>query len=277
MSRIIYILITTFFMNMGYTQIDIKVMSYNIRLDHAGDGEDNWHHRKEDMVKYLLGKDADFIGIQEALVHQLKYLDSALVNYQYIGVGRDDGKEKGEFMAILYQSNDWELIKDSTVWLSESPEAPTMGWDAACYRTCTYGQFRHHSGKEVAIFNTHFDHAGNKARLNSPVVIEALISSVGSNIPVILTGDFNVEPDHQAYQQLSTFLTEASEVAKVLQRPHEGTYNGFKINGDYSRRIDFIFTKNNGISVLEYSVEAPLTARRRHLSDHFPVIIEARL
>ncbi len=277
MSKVTSIILISFFWNMGCSQADISVMTYNIRLDHAGDGEDNWHHRKEDMVKYLLEKDPDFIGIQEALVHQLKYLDSALVDYQYIGVGRDDGMEKGEFMAILYQSEDWTLIEDSTVWLSQTPEVPTMGWDAACHRTCTYGKFRHRSGKEVAIFNTHFDHAGNNARLNSPAVIEALINSVGTNIPVMLTGDFNVEPDHQAYQQLSSVLTEASELTEVVERPFKGTFNGFKIEDKYPRRIDFIFTNNVGLKVKEYSVEAPLTSRGRHISDHFPVIVEATI
>lgn len=277
MSKNIYIILLSFFWNMGCSQTEITVMTYNIRLDHAGDDEDNWHHRKEEMVKYLLEKSPDFIGIQEALVHQLKYLDSALVDYQYIGVGRDDGKEKGEFMAILYRSDDWKLKEDSTVWLSDTPAVPTMGWDAACHRTCTFGEFRHRSGKEVAILNTHFDHAGNEARLNSPAVIEALVNSIGADIPVILTGDFNVEPNHEAYQELSTFLTEASELADVVKRPYKGTFNGFKLEEDYLRRIDFIFTNNVGLSIKDYVVETPLTSEGRHVSDHFPVIIEARM
>ena len=258
-------------------QVEIRAMTYNIRLDHEGDNEDNWHHRKKDMVDFIAQSNPDFLGIQEALYHQLNFLDSMLYGYSYIGVGRDDGHLEGEFMAIFYDNKRWDLIQDSTVWLSESPDQPTMGWDAACYRTCTYGRFENRSGRKVSIYNTHFDHIGEKARINSVNIINKLILNTSNEDPVVLMGDFNVEPSDTVYQVLSTFLSDAALISEGSGDLDQGTFNGFNLDNEIFRRIDFIFVDRSRIKVKHYKVPTPKTKNARQVSDHFPVFILAEI
>ena len=140
-------------------QTEIKVMSYNIRLDVASDGENRWDARKDKVAGLMNYYEADFIGGQEVQHHQLKYLSEKLNGYSYIGVGRDDGKEEGEYSCIFYRKDKFTLIRQSTFWLSPSPDSVSFGWDAACRRVCTYGLFKSKKTKQFFwVFNTHLDH-----------------------------------------------------------------------------------------------------------------------
>jgi endonuclease/exonuclease/phosphatase family metal-dependent hydrolase len=250
-----------------------KAISYNIRLDNLGDKQDNWHLRKQEMVDFIKNEQPDFFGIQEALIHQAEYLDGSLGNYNYIGVGRDDGVQAGEIMAIFYKKDKWHLIKDSTIWLSETPEKPSMGWDAACFRTCTAGFFQNFDGRKITILNTHFDHVGQTARSKSSGVILDFIKAVVKNSPVILLGDFNAEPHSAVMAPFFNSLQDTKEDALFSSNHFEGTYNGFKLNSTYPRRIDYIFVSNH-LTPITYVVPAPKTRNGRQLSDHFPIIVQ---
>jgi endonuclease/exonuclease/phosphatase family metal-dependent hydrolase len=252
-----------------------KVMTYNIRLDYAGDNEDNWYSRKSDMASFLMLVNADFIGIQEALNHQVTYLDSMLFDYKYIGVGRDDGAEAGEYMALFYKVNKWDLLKNNTFWLSETPEQPGLGWDSACNRVCTHGTFRHKkSGKIVHISNTHLDHEGQEARKNSILLLRKHINSIKKDNPIVLMGDFNFTPDDQLYTDLTSFIDDSRMLSTNIDVSSEGTYNGFRLDGHFPKRIDYILVDSISLKVNKYIVPIPKTELSRHVSDHFPVIIE---
>ena len=172
---------------------DIKVISYNIRYNNPNDGKDIWENRRSSIVNYVIDEDPDFIGFQEVTFSQLNYLNLNLPDYNYVGVGRDDGKNKGEFSPIYFKKSNFKLIDSSTFWLSTNPEIISVGWDASMERICTYGLFKHKkSNKEIWVFNTHFDHIGAIARLESSrLIVKKIKELTKEDDYVILTGDFN--------------------------------------------------------------------------------------
>ena len=176
---------------------EITVISYNIRYDNPDDGENQWSLRKEKVASYLRETQPDIVGMQEVLQHQLEYLNDVLDKFSYVGVGRDDGKTKGEYSPILYNSMNLKVEESNTFWLSETPEEISVGWDAALERICTYARFKDlTSGKQFWVFNTHFDHIGELARAASARLILRKIEKLNKmNIPVVITGDFNLTPD----------------------------------------------------------------------------------
>ena len=255
----------------------VKVMTYNIRLDAASDGPDNWHQRKADLAAYIQTQHPDFLGVQEALWPQLRYLDSLLTDYDYIGVGRDDGVRAGEFMALFYKTDDWQLTRDSTFWLSATPGVCSRGWDAACHRTATVGDFRHASGQSIHLVNTHLDHVGQEARRQSIQLLTEHFKKQPSSIPSVLLGDFNFAPNDDLYQQLAASLTDTYTLARQRSVQDGGTWNGFRTNGPFERRIDYIFVRPQGVTVDRLEIDQPRTANNRQLSDHFPVIANLQL
>ena len=181
---------------LGSPAQDLKIISFNIRYNSWDniDGENGWPNRKGAVAKMILEEHPAAIGLQEALIDQLQYLDTVLTHYRRIGVGRDDGKEAGEFMAIYYDTTRLELLSHRTRWLSETPDVPTKGWDAACYRTVTIAHFRdRQSEKEFQYLNTHLDHVGQTARAEGVKLIVGSLkeSSIADNVPVIVGGDMN--------------------------------------------------------------------------------------
>jgi endonuclease/exonuclease/phosphatase family metal-dependent hydrolase len=258
--------------NCGVSQKSIKLISYNIRLDYEGDKEDNWHNRKADLVAYIEIQKPDFLGVQEAIIHQAEYMLGALKNYAFIGIGRDDGKQKGEIMGIFYRKDKWMLLEDSTIWLSESPLVPSNGWDANINRTCTYGLFEDNSGQPIAVFNTHFDHQGEMARRNSALLINKFVSDIAENDHFVLLGDFNTIPDSEPYKIISEFFQDSYNKAENIVQDYHGSFNGFKFNAPFERRIDYIFT-SDAYKVKSYEMPSPKTKSNRQLSDHFPIIV----
>lgn len=254
----------------------MEVMSYNIKFANETDGENSWSKRKEHLTNQIKFYEPDIFGVQEALVSQLKHFKSKMDSYEYVGVGRDDGKEAGEFSAIFYDRTQFEVLEEDTFWLSETPEEISVGWDAAMERVCTFAKFKHKSsGKIFWVFNTHFDHVGEKARENSAKLIWEKISALNKgNLPVILMGDLNLEPDTRGIQFLKKKMNDTKAVAKLDFGP-EGTYNAYNFNKPVNRRIDYIFTSDE-IEVLKYAVLSD-SKDLKYPSDHLPVFVRLRL
>jgi endonuclease/exonuclease/phosphatase family metal-dependent hydrolase len=158
----------------------LKVTTYNIRYDNPADGVNQWSNRKTTLIDLIKTNDADILCIQEGLVNQITDLQIALPNYQYVGVGRDDGQRKGEYAAIFYKKEKFRLLKTSNFWLSASPEiAGSIGWDAACVRICTWAQlYSIQDSQSLYVFNTHMDHVGVQSRKNSASLLLKRISEL---------------------------------------------------------------------------------------------------
>lgn len=269
------ILIVTSSFMLGQTY---KVMSYNIRYDNPNDGENQWSKRKTYLCDQISFYSPDIFGIQEGLNHQTTYIDNTLTNYAFVGVGRDDGKKKGEFSAIFYNTQKFKVLKEGTFWLSETPNKISIGWDASMERICTYALIEDLKNKQkFFVFNTHFDHRGDKARIESANLIFKKITEFNqNNIPVILMGDLNLTPESQAIKYFSKVLNDSRTNSKSKPFGPIGTYNGFKHNHPLNKRIDYIFTSKNNIEILKYAI---LTDSKdlKYPSDHLPVFIEIKI
>ena len=267
------ILMTLSFTTPAHSQ-PIGVMTYNIRYDTQKDGENRWDARKDFLVAQIKFHGPDIIGIQEGLASQVKYLDKELAGFRYVGVGRDDGKKKGEFSAIFFNAGKFKVIESSTFWLSDTPGQISVGWDAAMERICTYALFEHlETRQRIWVFNTHFDHVGKEARKNSAILIHNRIKSLNKDgLPFILMGDLNLEPDSEPILYLSQHLNDSKKVSKEVVFGPEGTFNNFQFDKPVTRRIDYIFTGKSGIEVLKYAVLSA-SNNLRYPSDHLPVFV----
>ena len=261
------------FFALGFSQ-DLKVMSFNIRLNVDSDKENAWPNRKKDVADLLMYYHPDFFGVQEALPEQMKDMKTSLKNYDYVGVGRDDGKEKGEFSAIFYDTKKLQVVKSGTFWLSETPEKPSKGWDAALNRICTYAIFKDkESQKEFLAMNIHFDHIGNVARVKSSELILKKAKELNpKNLPLVLTGDFNLTEDSEPVKILSQNLEDTFYNAEKKHYGPVGTFTGFNVSEIPKDRIDYIFVKGFKIKSHRH-----INDRRENLlypSDHFPVLAD---
>lgn len=266
---------STFFLifTIALTGQTTSLMTINIRYDNPGDKENNWHERKAEMVKMLKHYEPQIFGIQEGLFHQVNYLDSTLTSFQYIGVGRDDGKTKGEYSAIFFDSTVYEILEQSTFWLSETPDEISVGWDASMERICTYGLFKHKSSEQrFWVFNAHFDHIGEAARSNSASLILAKIRQLNKQkLPVVVMGDFNALPDSRAITAFKTSLDDGKEISDKPFYGPTGTFNRFS-NQVLPGRIDYIFTSK--LKVLSYIHIDDRRDNNLFISDHLPVMVE---
>ena len=257
----------------------MNIISYNIRLNTASDGVNAWPNRIEMVNGLLRFHEADIFGLQEALYDQIQDIEKGLPEYEWFGVGRDDGEKAGEFSPIFYNKSKFILYDHGTFWLSPTPDVPSKGWDAALNRIVTWGLFQSKiTGKQFLVFNTHFDHRGTEARKNSALLIEKKIREMtrNKNLPVILTGDFNLTPDQEPIILLKKYMKDSFEVTEEQPYGPVGTYNGFKIEADLSsNRIDYIFVHGD-VDVLKY---AALTDFMDHRfpSDHLPVFAKVVL
>jgi endonuclease/exonuclease/phosphatase family metal-dependent hydrolase len=261
----------------------IKVMSFNIRLNVESDSMNAWSYRKEKAASMIRFHDADIAGLQEALHDQVKDLEEYLPEYNWIGIGRDDGKVEGEFMAVFFLRERFLLIEDSTFWLSENPEMPGIGWDAACNRVVTWGRFLDKSSqKEFYFFNTHFDHMGETARIESAKLLISSIAEIAKNNNIIVTGDFNSTPSSEVYSILTKRYSDESlidlyDAKDVSMSSHHGpsfTFTGFDLSklSNNDKLIDYIFVSKS-VNVLKHGFLSD-TFDGRFPSDHLPVIAE---
>ncbi len=254
-------------------QTEVKVLSYNIRLDVKSDGENWWEKRKDKVAGLINYYEADFVGLQEVVHNQLLYLKDSLRGYNFIGVGRDDGKEAGEYSCIFYNKDRYTVVEQSTFWLSPTPDVPSKGWDAALNRVCTYGLFKNNKTKKLVwVFNTHFDHMGKLARLESAKLIIKKIHELNTkNYPVIVSGDFNSKPEDGPSQYMMANMQNSRSISKLVYGAPD-TWNGFKFNEKPNGCIDYIFvSKDDRISVLKFATITD-SYDMKYPSDHFPVL-----
>lgn len=270
---ILLILLITF-----SSSAQIEVMSYNVKYANENDGENSWSKRKDHITNQLKFYEPDILGMQEVVLQQLLHFGEHLPQYKYVGVAREDGKQKGEYTAIFYDTIKFVQEESQTFWLSESPDKISVGWDAALPRICTWVRLKdRNTGKRFLVFNSHFDHIGEKARLESAKLILMKIKEVNSeDLPVILMGDFNLEPEAEGIKLLSRQMNDSKLVSSNVSFGPIGTFNGYKLDQSSTRRIDYIFTSVGNIEVIKYGV---LTDSKdlKYPSDHFPVLVELTL
>ena len=264
----------TLFLTFGNAQ-SLKLMTYNIRLDVESDGENKWSNRKDYFTSQIQFYEPDIFGVQESKPNQVLDIASALPAYDYIGVGRD-GIGQGESSNIYYKKNRFQLLQNSTFWLSETPDTISKGWDAAFNRVCTYALFKDLKTKKTFwVFNTHLDHKGELARTNGIQLILSKIASVNTKkYPVIFMGDFNSNPTENRILSLKKEMIDARDVSEEKPFGPSGTFNGFKHNEAVTECIDYIFiSKNSNFNVKKYAVLSD-SKNLRYPSDHLPVYIE---
>ena len=249
---------------------ELTVISYNIRYDNPNDGENQWKYRKERVANYIKEIRPDIIGMQEVLDPQLVFLDVSLTEFSFVGVGREDGKTKGEYSPILYNSNSLSLLQTDTFWLSETPTVISVGWDAALERICTYAQFEHkETGQKFWVFNTHFDHIGELARIQSAKLIKQKVKMLNmNNSPVVITGDFNLTPDTAPIKNFQNAYIDVMQKTPANANNY-GTFTGFDKLSNGEDRIDYIFQK--GLKTLESTHIWLKTTSGGWASDHHPV------
>ena len=224
-------------------QKDIKVMSYNIRNSNAADGVNKWKNRKQTLANLILKVNPDVLGTQEVLMDQYRDLKKMLPSYDVFGVGRNNGKHGGEHSAIFYKRSQYDLIQGGNFWLSETPTVPgSKSWDAAITRICSWVKLKDkQNGYTFFVFNTHFDHRGKQARINSAKLLTQTIDSLCGDYPVVVTGDFNFQPDNEGF----SVMTSKSHLV-LLQDAYSAdapnyTDCGFEVSNTNCHRIDYIF------------------------------------
>ena len=251
----------------------IKVISYNIRcgVNPGQDGENNWEYRKQASINMINDEKPTIFGLQEALPPHLEYLKEQLPQYASYGIARDDGKTEGEYMTIYYLKDEVELLDCGTFWLSETPETPSMGWDAACKRTCTWAKMRmKRSGKEFAYLNTHLDHVGKVAqREGLALMMKRAAEIVPDGMPVFVTADFNCVTSDPIFEPIKAVMKDARETAPQTDR--RATFNGWKPNA--TAVIDHIFYR--GAEPKSFRVLCDKNYGAPYISDHYPVVLEA--
>lgn len=263
---------------LAFAQQEIKVMSYNIRLDVKSDGDNQWDLRKEKVAGLMNYYEPDFIGAQEVQHHQLLYLAASLTGYSYIGVGRDDGKEEGEYSCIFYKKDKFTPVQQATFWLSPTPDSVSFGWDAVCRRICTWGLFKNKTTSQIIlVLNTHFDHMGKTARIESAKLIIKKIKAFNTNnYPVILSGDFNSGPDDAPAQYIMANLQNARSISKQVYGGPD-TWNAFKFNEKPAGCIDYIFVSGDDRIKVEKFATLTDSYAMKYPSDHFPVLATIQL
>lgn len=256
----------------------IHVMSFNIRYDNPEDSLDNWKYRKDRAANAIRFYDVDVLGTQEVLHNQLEDLKQRLPEYGVVGVGREDGKEKGEYSALWYKTSRFDLVDSGYFWLSETPEvAGSRGWDGACERIASWAKLKDKtSGKEFFALNTHLDHVGVVARREGISLMLDRVNQLSDGLPVIVTGDFNSEPESDVIKHVTDpsnpeHLTDSRQASPIVYGPAWSFHDFGKI--PYERRplIDYVFVRN-GFKVLRYGVLAE-TENEAFLSDHAPVLV----
>lgn len=270
-----YLIIIIFLMGTlnGLAQQNIILSTYNIRLDVASDAPNNWDNRKEHLASVVLFNKVEILGVQEALHHQMLDLKSLLKDYQWVGVGRDDGAEKGEYSAIFYRQDLYNLVSGGTFWLSETPDKPSKAWDAALPRVCTWAILEQKSSaRKLLVLNTHFDHIGKTAREESAKLILKKAEELNTDkLPLVMMGDLNATAEEEPIKVFSENLKNSVELAKYKMLA-SGTFNAFKWAETPSNVIDYVFV-NGQWDVLRHGVITQ-SDQQRYPSDHFPVLVE---
>jgi endonuclease/exonuclease/phosphatase family metal-dependent hydrolase len=276
MKRLMLVLGIFLFVDSAICQ-QLNVMTFNIRYNNASDSLNAWPFRKDKVASQVLFHDVNLLGVQEALHDQLVDLQQRLPTFRYTGVGRDDGKEMGEYSAIFYDTTKLQLIQSKTFWLSQTPDQPgSKGWDAAITRIVTWAKFKHNkSGKLFFVFNTHFDHMGVIARRESAILLLKQVKAIAGNKEAIVTGDFNAKPTDEPIQVFTdkTNPLHLTDTKSITAAPHygpTGTFNAFGPKERDDQPIDYIFLRNK-MTVLNHATISQ-SWDGRFASDHFAVM-----
>ena len=248
---------------------ELKVMSYNVRLGTAKDGTNSWMYRCGATLEMIEDQKPDILGVQEALDDQVRFIKEFSTDYDFVGVGRDDGKKGGEYMAIFWNKKKVKLLDWGTFWLSETPNQPSKGWDAACYRTATWALMKDKaSGERFYVVNTHLDHKGAEARKNGLKLIMERIEEINpKGYPMVLMGDFNMKPSATELKDLDSCMKSARKFASKKDS-HQTFNNWGKASSDMI--IDYIYYKGFA-SCLEYQTVTKKYSDRKFISDHYPI------
>lgn len=255
---------------------DIRWATFNIRYDNPADSLNNWQYRKERVCRFIEEKQLDIVGMQEVLHNQFQDLTAGLPAYGGIGVGRDDGDKAGEYAPLFYRKDKYEVLDSNTFWLAENPDSVgMMGWDAVCVRIATWAKFKEKAtGKVFMAVNTHFDHVGEEARRQSALLIIRKIKEIVGDRPAVVTGDFNVTDDSDAYTTITTnefVLKDAYKVAETTAGVGYTFHDFARIPASDCDKIDFIFVTPN---IQVRSSEIPVETPDALLSDHNPQLAE---
>ena len=256
--------------------INLEVLTLNIRYDNPADAPNDWPSRKNFVLSFLEDEAPDIFGLQEALWHQYHFLDSALAGYESIGTGRNDGKRKGEMTPVFYREDRFRAIDSGTFWLSETPDIPgSRGWGAVLPRIVTWVELQENPSEEsFFFFNTHYSHMSDSARLMSSKIILEEVKKIAGDSPFVLTGDFNMLPESEAYATITeggkvdALIIDSYLISETEPSGLAYTFNGFR-NDEGEGRIDYIFV-SKGATVLSHETKGPKQGEL-FLSDHWPV------
>lgn len=239
MKILVFVLLQ--FLSTGVIAQSYSIMTYNIRFDNPADGVNAWSNRKARVIALLRKHSPDIIGVQEALHHQLEDITAALPEYTYIGVGRDDGKTKGEYSALIIRKHKFEVLEQNTFWLSETPEVTgSKNWDAAITRVATWARLKDLKTKRIfTVVNTHFDHIGTEARKQSALILKKFVADLPNGTPAIVMGDFNTTRSEPPYQVV--VKKEGTLLIDTAPPNPPGTFCNFAVNSMECNAIDYIF------------------------------------
>lgn len=269
---LIFVLIT----HPSMSQENMIISTYNIRFDNPGDHGNLWNDRSPHLINLIKFHQMDLIGTQEGLYNQLEEMKEGL-GFPYIGVGRDTGGTEGEFSAIFYNPEKIQVSESGTFWLSDTPDVPSKGWDAALNRICTWAKMNWMGVFDFIVFNVHYDHVGQEAREKSSLLILEKIKGLNpDDLPTIWMGDFNVDPENPAYLTVTNDgnLMDTREISVNPPVGNQGTFNAFDWDRLPDKIIDHIFVSEH-FEVLRHGI---LTDNygKKYPSDHFPVLVEIK-
>ena len=273
MKKILFLLLAIVTMaSCTEEKANVRWATFNMRLDTPADSLNNWKYRKERVAQYIQNMKLDVVGTQEVLQNQFNDLKSLLPDFEGVGVARDDGKETGEYSAVFYRKSVFDALDSGTFWLAENPDSVgMMGWDAACVRVATWAKLQHKAtGKIVMAVNTHFDHVGKVARRESALLIIRKIKEIVGNRPAVLTGDFNVTDQSEAYNTIVSnefVLLDAHKVAEKVGGVSYTFHDFDRREMEKRSKIDFVFVTPQ-IKVLQSEVTQEV--KEALLSDHNP-------
>jgi endonuclease/exonuclease/phosphatase family metal-dependent hydrolase len=254
----------------------LNIATYNVRMNTERDGANAWPQRKELVKSLVRYHDFDVFATQEGLPDQIADLDG-MPEYAHVGVGRDDGKHAGEHSAIFYKRQRFTLLRAGDFWLSQTPDRPSLGWDATCcHRLASWAQLQdRQSSRKFYVFSVHFDHEGQLARRESARLMLRKVKEIAGAAPAIVAGDFNSTPETEQIATMKSQLADAFDISATPAYGPVGTFNAFRIDSPLEERIDYIFVSPQ-VKVLRY---ATLTDSRhgRFPSDHLPVVVKARI
>jgi endonuclease/exonuclease/phosphatase family metal-dependent hydrolase len=268
----------------------LSIMSFNIRYGSASDGPNHWNLRKDLVFSVLEDQQPDVVGLQEALGFQINQITATVAGYISIGVGRDDGKTKGEYTALLYRTDRFSVQDSDTFWLSETPHVvASMSWNTACTRICTWALFKDKISKRTFyVYNLHLDHVSQEARKKGVKLVLDRIAQRKTLAPAFVTGDFNAGEKNPAITQIkepafkvktnATASPKTVHLVDTFRAVHPdakpvGTFNGFR-GAATGQKIDYVFAMDH-LNILTADI-LRMHRSGRYPSDHFPVTTTVR-